>query len=108
MFWERGRAMTAILPAMFALSPAVRPIQTKRWLTSPIGLAVVLCLTCAAGCAPYKERTHAKYEVGAPPKIRLAQEGGLYQVQWLAVADGKRRAVPAAERILSRGDVIGF
>ena len=70
--------------------------------------AMVLPILLVTGCARWPERTHARYEVGAPAKLRPAADGGLYGVKWSATPDGQRQPVRDAQRVIGQGATIGF
>lgn len=76
-------------------------------VTPTLGLLLLACLV-SSGCTKYSERTHARYELGMPYKMRPAEPGGLYQVKWSATPDGPKHAVPGTQRLVRRGDPVGF
>jgi len=71
-------------------------------------LLTLVVIVSSAGCTKLSERTHARYELGTPLKLRSAEPGGLYQVKWSATADGPRRTVPGTQRLVRRGEPVGF
>lgn len=76
------------------------------WCLLPV---LLLVLACTTGCPPkVSERTHAKYELGAPFKFRPATPGGIYEVKWSETEDGPRTTIEHTRREVREGELLGF
>lgn len=92
------------------VAPIAKDLRMPLRLPSTLlVLLPLIVLLLGLGCGPkMSERTHARYELGAPFKYRPAEPGGLYRVKWAPTRDGPWTAVPGSEQTVTQGDLLGF
>ena len=81
----------------------------SRIIENAVRVLMLSCLAVAVtGCTKFSERTHARYEIGTPGKVRPAEPGGLYEVKWSATPGGPKKTLAGTQRLVARGAAVGF
>jgi hypothetical protein len=74
----------------------------------PLALALVVLLLTACGCTATRERSVARYELGAAAKVQPAPDSGIFKVKWASDAKGPFQTVTQTKRLVARGEKVGF
>lgn len=85
------------------------PVEERRVGRSiqPQLFLAALLATCAAGCVKTVTHQIAAYQPGQQPTTRPAPQVALYKVKVLG-RDRRLHGIDGTERVLSRGDPLGF
>src|SRR5580765_7748679 len=69
---------------------------------------IVLSLSATCGCTATRERSVARYELGAAAKVQQAPDSGIFKVKWASDAKGPFQTVTQTKRLVARGEKVDF
>jgi hypothetical protein len=74
----------------------------------PAWSILLLLAVATCGCTATRERSVARYELGAPAKVQQAPDGNIFKVKWASDAKGPFHSIPQTKRLLAKGEKVGF
>src|SRR5947209_20479572 len=69
----------------------------------PLLLAAAIC-----GCTAMRERSVARYELGAPAKVQQAPDSSIFKVKWASDGQGPFHSMAQTKRLIPKGEKVGF
>jgi len=80
------------------------------WCVRKVGCALALATAGAmsGGCVQTKVERVGRYEIGGSPVVQPAPVTGVFGVRWREQDRERRGMVPDSERIVRRGEPLGF
>ena len=74
----------------------------------PFACLILLSLPATCGCTATRERSVARYELGAAAKVQQAPDSGIFKVKWASDAEGPFKTVTQTKRLVAKGEKVGF
>src|SRR3954454_7869827 len=69
---------------------------------------ILLSLSATCGCTVTRERSVARYELGAAAKVQQTPDSGIFKVKWTSDPKGRYQTVTQTNRLLAKGEKVGF